>query len=132
MKLRTDTFFYRIGQGLWIPFILAGIWFAKCGYNEYHQLFECTFQRIVGLPCPGCGGTRAVYYLFHGDFLKSFQYHPVVIYGVLAYFHFMGSYFFRQRRKREEDREIQIPVYLYLAIGIILIQWLVKIFIILL
>lgn len=129
MKLKADTIFYWIGQWIWIPIILAGVWFARYGYREYHQLFECTFYKIIGLPCPGCGGTRAVYNLFLGDFTKSFWYHPVVIYGVFAYLHFMGLYFYRHHfnKKGVEIKEIQIPVYIYVAIAIILIQWLVKI-----
>lgn len=134
MKLRADDVFYRIGQWIWIPFTVVGIWFSRYGYGKYHQLFECAFRKISGLPCPGCGGTRAFCYFFLGDMLKSFQYHPMVIYGVLAYLHFMGLYFFRHHIKTGDApaEEIQIPVYIYVAIAVILVQWLVKIFRILL
>ena len=27
----------------------------------------CLFHKITGLNCPGCGGTRSVYALLHGD-----------------------------------------------------------------
>ncbi|MGN0376924.1 MAG: DUF2752 domain-containing protein [Suilimivivens sp.] len=128
MKLEVNAVFYKIGQWIWIPFLLIGLWFAKYGYGHFHQLFECSFYAITGLPCPGCGGTRAFYYLFSGDFISSFRFHPVVIYGVLAYIHFMGLYFYRHHlSKKKLTKEIQIPVYLYLAIGVILFQWLVKI-----
>lgn len=133
MKLKTDTVFYRIGQCIPLPFILVGCWFAKSGYDKYHQLFECSFYRITGMPCPGCGGTRAFYYLFYGNLLKSFQYHPVVLFGILAWFHFMGLYFYRKHfAKGKLQKEIQVPVYFYFAIAVILIQWVVKILLILL
>ena len=47
----------------------------------------CLFHQYTGLYCPGCGGTRAIYYLFHGQFLLSFIYHPLVPYcaGLLIY-----------------------------------------------
>lgn len=128
MKLKADTVFYRIGQWIWIPFLLFGFWFVRYGYSHYHQIFDCSFYAVTGLPCPGCGGTRAFYYLFAGDFVRSFQFHPVILYGVFAYFHFMGLYFYRHHISRQKMiKEIQIPVYLYIAIGIILLQWLVKI-----
>lgn len=134
MKLRADTVFYRIGQWIWIPFVITGIWFSQYGYERYHGLLECSFMKMSGFPCPGCGGTRALLYLFSGDIVKSFQYHPVVLYGVLAYIHFMGLYFFRHhgRKKDAPVREIQIDGYLYIAITVILIQWIVKIALILL
>lgn len=129
MKLRVDTIFYRIGQFIWIPFIIIGLWFNHHGYDKYHQLLECSLRKITGFPCPGCGGTRAFCYLFSGEFIKSFLYHPVVIYGICAYLHFMGLYFYRHHFNRNDknEKEIQIPIYIYIAIAVILIQWLAKI-----
>ena len=129
MKYRADTVFYRIGRWIWIPFTLVCIWFSNYGYGKYHQLFECSFKNMTGLPCPGCGGTRALYYLFQGKIFISFQYHPVVLYGVLAYLHFMGLYFYRSRfdPNKAAIKEIPIPVYAYIAIGVIIIQWIIKV-----
>lgn len=44
----------------------------------------CLFHLLTGLYCPGCGGTRAVWYLLHGQILKSVQYHPLVLYMALV------------------------------------------------
>ena len=133
MKMKTDTVFYRIGQCILIPFILFGLWFARTGYDSYHSLLACTFYAVTGFPCPGCGGTRAFYYLFRGELLKSIEYHPVVFYGVLAGAHFMVLYFYRNHfHGKNAEEEIQIPIYFYLAIAVILLQWIVKILVILL
>lgn len=52
---------------------------------------------------------------------------PVVIYGVLAYFHFMALYFYRKHVSRKlEEKEIHIPYYLYAAVIILLTQWVIK------
>lgn len=40
----------------------------------------CLFRAITGLYCPGCGGTRAVLALLTGHPVKSFLYHPLVLY----------------------------------------------------
>lgn len=128
MKYRADTVFYHIGKVIWIPAFLAGIWFAQSGFAEFKDFFACDLQRISGLPCPGCGGTRAVYYLCKGDLIQSFLYHPAVLYGVLAYLHFMAFYFYRKHIAGNiEEKEIKIPYYMYAAIAVILVQWLVKI-----
>ncbi len=131
-KIRVDDFFYQVGKVIWIPFCIAGFWFVHYGYERYSSFAECAVKRRCGFPCPGCGGTRAFYYLFQGEFIKSFLYNPVVIYGILAYFHFMLLYLFRKHsRKTVIRKEIYIPYYLYFALVILLIQWCIKLIIIL-
>jgi hypothetical protein len=38
----------------------------------------CLFRILSGLPCPGCGMTRALSSLLHGDGVAAFFYHPFV------------------------------------------------------
>lgn len=42
----------------------------------------CSVKRLFSLPCPGCGLTRSVSSMLHGDFLKSWSYHPLGIFFV--------------------------------------------------
>lgn len=43
----------------------------------------CFFSNVLGFYCPGCGGTRAIYALMRGEFLKAVWYHPLVPYGAV-------------------------------------------------
>lgn len=131
MLLRADVVFYQIGKVIWLPFCLTGFWFANWGYRMLDGVSTCVIKQLCGLPCPGCGGTRAFYHLFLGEFGSSLYMHPAVIYGVLAYLHFMAVFFYRKHiSKCIEEREIVIAYYMYIAVGIILLQWLVKLIII--
>ncbi len=38
----------------------------------------CPVALVFGVPCPGCGLTRAVLLLFRGDFAGAFSMHPLV------------------------------------------------------
>jgi len=38
-------------------------------------LWECPFLRVTGLPCPGCGLTRACMLLLQGDVHASVRFH---------------------------------------------------------
>ncbi len=42
----------------------------------------CPFKMLTGFPCPGCGITKSLVYLYQGDLQKSFSYH---IFGPFAF-----------------------------------------------
>jgi hypothetical protein len=49
-----------------------------------HLPSVCPFHQLTGLPCPGCGLTRAFVCLSHGQFVQSLHWHPIgwLVYGV--------------------------------------------------
>lgn len=42
-------------------------------YDEYHLGIPCIFNKITKLYCPGCGMTRAIFYLLELDIRKSIK-----------------------------------------------------------
>lgn len=40
---------------------------------------KCPFKWLTGLNCPGCGGTRMVHALLHGDVVGAFHYNAVLL-----------------------------------------------------
>lgn len=47
------------------------------------SISECAFYKMTGIPCPSCGGTRALINFFQGHWLKSIYYHAAVFYACL-------------------------------------------------
>ena len=39
----------------------------------------CIFKQLTGVPCPGCGCTRAFFSLLHGDVGRALWYNPLAI-----------------------------------------------------
>lgn len=39
----------------------------------------CPFRHFTGIPCPGCGLTRAWWSALHLDFSTAFAYHPLFL-----------------------------------------------------
>jgi len=40
---------------------------------------SCTFHRLTGLYCPGCGSTRALHCLLHGEFREALRDNALVV-----------------------------------------------------
>ena len=55
---------------------LAMVLFLGAAHLLGYSFWPCLFARITGLPCPGCGMTRAVAALLHGEWSLGLAYHP--------------------------------------------------------
>ena len=44
----------------------------------------CVTQRLLGIPCPGCGMTRSFLLVLQGKFAEAWEMHPFV-YGWMAF-----------------------------------------------
>ncbi len=55
-----------------IPFFIAE-------FESEHDIKSnqslCPFKLLSGLPCPGCGITKSLVYIYKGDLLQSISYH---------------------------------------------------------
>lgn len=97
--------------------------------NIIRQGIPCLFHLLTGLYCPGCGGTRAVWYLLHGQILKSLQYHPLVLYGALIVAAELAAYWIAGRRGRVRDVSASFRRYEWeVLIGtvILVLNWILK------
>jgi len=51
-------------------------------YSVFAHIFlgtSCLFASTTGIPCPGCGVTRAFFALLDGHLMESLQLHPLMI-----------------------------------------------------
>lgn len=129
---RADTLLFKFGIILILPILIFGIWFSNVGYGMFFSNFVCSVKRAIGLPCPGCGMTRAFVSFFRLDFIRSFLYNPCIMLGFILYFIFLiqytlGYYFTGKLR----EKEIRVEIYAYIFVGFLLIQWVLKLYIML-
>ena len=68
-----DFLFVRTPQVIATLFLVMGVLLPSDGAG----VVLCMFKRVFSLPCPGCGLTRSVSSILHGDLLKSWGYHPL-------------------------------------------------------
>ena len=61
--------------------VAAMIFFFNPAANGFYPV--CQFHRLTGLNCPGCGMTRAVYALLHGEFRTALRDNALLIGGII-------------------------------------------------
>ena len=117
---------YELGKWILAAVIAAAVFVWILGDSLLTHVPECAFESLTGLYCPGCGGTRAVIALFNGHPVRSFLYHPAVPYAFVVYCEFMIRMFLVKHFGVKSGKDGQINIFIYIGIGIILIQWVVK------
>jgi hypothetical protein len=64
------------------------IWLSLAVGAAYLFVFEpgksgffpaCPFRTITGFTCPGCGSTRGLHRLLHGDVVGAFEFNPLMV-----------------------------------------------------
>lgn len=112
---------------------LAAIPAAAALYLLYRFLLQrflppvpCFFSAVLGIYCPGCGGTRALEALFQGKILLSLWYHPLIPYTAVIYCGFMATQgLHRLGVKRIQGWKFHYW-YLWAGIAVIVVNFIVK------
>jgi len=87
---------YFFLHGEWI--LLAGVLLAMALINPYeHTHTLCLFENLGITFCPGEGFGRSVALLVRGEWLESFQMHPLGIPGATIILHRIYSIFKRNQ-----------------------------------
>lgn len=70
-----------LGAIIAVPLMLlpVGGWLVE---SQMMIIAQCSFKVMFGIPCMGCGGTRATLNLLHGHPLEALAFQPL---AVLAY-----------------------------------------------
>jgi len=81
-KLNTQLKYRTIKSGLlikkyWVPTIFTILFYTVMFFLGNRTI--CVFKATYGIPCPGCGMTRAYIHFFYGDIKGAFNYHPLFL-----------------------------------------------------
>ena len=90
--------FAGVAFGMAVAGAGAVVFFFDPGTHRFYPV--CLFHQLTGLNCPGCGATRSLYALLHGNFLLALKDNALFIFtgAVLAArgAWFAAKYFLRQ------------------------------------
>lgn len=121
----TDVWFL-LGCIFFVFLIVAIVVFAFWGDYLAFSGMPCGFQSVTHLYCPGCGGTRATYYLLHGRLIKSFFMNPFVLYYAVAYVIFMINTILVKTTNKLGFVKYPVSITVYTGLGLLIVQWIVR------
>ncbi|MFZ4785355.1 MAG: DUF2752 domain-containing protein [Flavobacteriales bacterium] len=112
MTISFKKILQKVGLIIWLalPFLL---WYLPADYFDYGQSI-CPSQVFLHKECPGCGLTRSVQHMWHGDFKTAWEYNKLIIIvfpiGIMLYIHILGRFlnknyfgFLRKYYSRKSD-----------------------------
>lgn len=132
MSNDNDRILYKIGWAvLALSFLIVSlIHILKINYQLF--MLPCLFHQLTGLYCPGCGGTRSVISLIHGQIVASIRYNPIVMYGVIIYAWYMISNTIELLSKHRIKIGMKYrDAYLWYGLGILIIFFILRNFLLL-
>jgi hypothetical protein len=77
----------------------------------------CAFHALTGLNCPGCGATRALYALLHGNFLLALKDNALFV-ASLAMLAIWGARFVFWKLKNQTATFDISPKFLWIFLGV--------------
>ncbi len=81
-----------------ILLVVLVVWLLRTlEHEQIRWLPRCLFFHWTGLHCPGCGGTRSVLALVHGEFWLAVRCNPLLLLGTPL----IGLIIYRQNRHEQ-------------------------------
>ncbi len=117
---------YFVGKCALVLLVAAVIFFWWKGDVIIARENGCVFRDLVGIYCAGCGGTRAFYYLIHGNIWKSILCNPFVIYMLGVYGVFMVNTFLYMHTEKIGFKKFPITGLIYAGVILMIAQSVIR------
>lgn len=89
-------------------------------------LGPCASKIYFGIPCPGCGATRALYALLNFNIRAALRYNAFVVYFAFVYIIFVVSHILKYIT-RGKIRGIRYRnIYIVMAVVVVVVQYILK------
>lgn len=122
-----DEVMYRVMLVFLAVVILAAAVFYLTPYFRVINVDQpCILRSMTGLYCPGCGGTRALRFLIHGQVAKSLYYNPAVGYVMIFVMTYMVSHILKHLTKGKIKGIHYRNGYCYMGVILLVLNWIWK------
>jgi uncharacterized protein DUF2752 len=126
-KVGSEIIGRRLGLlALWLTLALAAIALFVLEPGKSRFLPGCPFRALTGIACPGCGTTRALHQLLHGNLVAAFQFNPLLILSLPLLLYALLWYTNAALRNRPINQNRLAAKYIWAIFGIVLFFWIFR------
>ena len=86
----------------------------------------CPFRTLTGLSCPGCGSTRGLHRLLHGDVVSALKFNPLMVLFLPFLLYALVRYTGAAVTGRPLQRHNLDPKYIWMLFGVIMSFWIFR------
>lgn len=86
----------------------------------------CPFRMITGFTCPGCGSTRGLHRLLHGDVVGAFEFNPLMVLALPFLLYALVRYTAAAISGRPLQRHYVNPKYIWMLLTVITCFWIFR------
>ena len=111
------------------------IWLSIALGATYLFIFEpgrtgffpaCPFRTLTGFTCPGCGSTRGLHRLLHGDIVSALEFNPLMVLSLPFLLYALVRYTAAAVSGRPLQRHNLDPKYIWMLFGVIMSFWIFR------
>lgn len=111
---------------IWLTLLLASIYLFIYQPGKSGIFLPCPFRALTGFNCPGCGTTRALHQLLHGNFLTAFKLSPLMFFVFPFLLYFLLRHTILIMRGQIPRKNILPAPYIYTLFVIVLSFWIFR------
>ncbi len=108
---------------LWLAMAVGAVCLYVLEPGKSRLLPVCPFRALTGFTCPGCGSTRGMHQLLHGNFLAAFEFNPLLLLALPFLLYALFSYSHRVMNGQPAQPNALAPKDIYTIFGVILFFW---------
>src|SRR6266850_5142624 len=108
---------------IWLTIAAAGVYLYifEPGKSGYFPL--CPFRALTGLNCPGCGTTRSLHQLLHGNRTDAFKLNPLLVIALPFLFWALARYTNSAITGGPPRSSNLRPQYVWPVVGLVICFW---------
>ena len=117
----------RIGVFLvWLSIVAGGVCLFLLEPGKSRLLPVCPFRALTGFTCPGCGSTRGMHQLLHGNAVAAFELNPLLLLALPFLLYALLRYSHRVMSGQSPQPNALAPKYIYTIFGVVLFFWIFR------